>query len=70
MKHQERKMKDLFGKKVEISNEVEERLENTYEFYEAGRNQRRKDNIISQSGSCGYNRSAYDIHRRLRIHPF
>ena len=32
MKHQERKMKDLFGKKVEISNEVEERLENTYEI--------------------------------------
>lgn len=32
MKHQERKMKDLFGKKVEISNEVEERLESTYEI--------------------------------------
>lgn len=32
MKYQERKMKDLFGKKVEISNEVEERLESTYEI--------------------------------------
>lgn len=32
MKNQERKMKDLFGKKVEISNEVEERLESTYEI--------------------------------------